>query len=181
MSAATGGRADSPIILTLQLDAAAMARFEAARRAHFPPSRTLVGAHLTLFHALPGALRAEIVATIAREAPAAPFPMAVDRLMPLGRGVAYGVSSATLLAFRERLARAFAGHLSGQDRERFRPHVTVQNKVSPAEARATLAALSADFAPFTVTAEGVQLWAYEGGPWAPLGVVSFARHTGDVG
>jgi hypothetical protein len=43
-----------PLVLTLGLDAIATARFEALRRAHFPPDRLVVGAHLTLFHALPG-------------------------------------------------------------------------------------------------------------------------------
>ena len=58
--------------------------------------------------------------------------------------------------------------LTRQDRQPFRPHVTVQNKVTPAEARRTLAGLAAGFAPFEAVGTGLALWAYRGGPWAPL-------------
>ena len=46
-----------PLILTLALDGATFAPLDALRRPHFPPERNLVPAHLTLFHALPGAER----------------------------------------------------------------------------------------------------------------------------
>lgn len=45
------------------------------------------------------------------------------------------------------------------------PHVTVQNKVAPQAARALLAELQAGFSPFTMRAEGLNLWRYLGGPW----------------
>ncbi|GAB5376119.1 MAG: hypothetical protein AcusKO_25810 [Acuticoccus sp.] len=64
--------------------------------------------------------------------------------------------------------------LTRQDREKFRPHITVQNKVSPQEAHATLDHLAATFTPFSATAEGLQLWWYRGGPWQPLAAVPFA-------
>ena len=38
--------------------------------------------------------------------------------------------------------------LTAQDRQGFRAHVTIQNKVTPEVARSTLAALSAVFTPF---------------------------------
>ena len=53
MAAAEDGH--DPLILTLMLDAGTQAWLEALRRAHFPPGRNLVPAHVTLFHALPGA------------------------------------------------------------------------------------------------------------------------------
>jgi len=93
--------------------------------------------------------------------------------VPLGRGVALRIASPTLLALRADLAARFRPFLTAPDRERFRPHVTVQNKVSRAQARRTLATLPARFAPFTATAEGLQLWRYRGGPWAPLAAVPF--------
>jgi hypothetical protein len=52
-----------------------------------------------------------------------------------------------------------------QDRQGFQPHVTVQNKVTPAEAQDLLRALQATFAPFAVQGEGLHLWRYLGGPW----------------
>lgn len=162
-----------PVILTLQLDAEAAAFFEAKRRAHFPPARNVIGAHLTLFHKLPGEDPGALLAAIAPVTRRPPFPMLVAGLMPLGRGVAYEIRSEALLALRKALAEPWREILTGQDREKFRPHVTVQNKVSPAEARETLDALAAEFAPFTATAEGLQLWHYRGGPWAPLAAVPF--------
>jgi hypothetical protein len=46
--------AADPLILTLGLDRASFERFEALRRAHFPPALNRVPAHVTLFHHLPG-------------------------------------------------------------------------------------------------------------------------------
>ena len=163
-----------PIILTLQLDGETTAFFESQRRAHFPAALNRIPAHLTLFHALPGAEERAVVAAVATAAQRHPFPVAVEGLMPLGRGVAYRLAAPPLLALRAELAQRFAPWLTRQDREAFRPHVTVQNKVSPQMARATEAHLSRDFVPFTAVAEGVQLWSYRGGPWAPLGAIAFA-------
>lgn len=49
----------------------------------------------------------------------------------------------------------------------------MQNKVTAEEARATLARLQAGFVPGEVTATGLALWAYAGGPWEPLGRFPF--------
>lgn len=164
----------APIIVTLQLDAASTAFFEAQRQAHFPAAINRVRAHLTLFHALPGDDPDAVLREIAAEAMRPSFPLAVTGLIPLGRGVAYRIESDTLLRLRERLASRFAGVLTRLDREKFRPHVTIQNKVAPASARALLQSLAADFAPLTATAEGLQLFWYRGGPWSPLAAVAFA-------
>ena len=166
-------RAD-PIILTLQFDSATADFFEHQREAHFPPALNRIPAHLTLFHALPGDDPEAILAAIAPHTRRPPFPVAVDALMPLGRGVAYRIASEPLLALRKALAEPWRDVLTRQDRERFRPHVTIQNKVTPDAARATLAALEAEFTPFTATAEGLQLWHYRGGPWSPLAAVPFS-------
>ena len=47
--------AAAPLIVTLKLDDAAQTYFNALRRQHFPPAINYLGAHLTLFHHLPGA------------------------------------------------------------------------------------------------------------------------------
>lgn len=164
----------NPIILTLQFDEASSAFFDAQRRAHYPPAINRTPAHLTLFHALPGEEPDAILRALAPHVRQPAFPVLVERLIPLGRGVAYGVASQRLLGLRRALAETWREALTRQDRERFRPHVTIQNKVTPQEARATLARLEASFAPFRATAEGVQLWWYRGGPWQPLAAVPFA-------
>ena len=60
---------------------------------------------------------------------------------------------------------SFGEVLTGQDRQGFRPHVVVQNKVSGGEAKELLGRMQVEFRPFTVRAEGLQLWRYLGGPW----------------
>lgn len=170
---ADGRPAAPPLILTLQFDEALTERFEAMRRSHFPAALNRIPAHLTLFHQLPGDEEARIVEILASVARRPAFPVSVTGLMPLGRGVAYVVEAPPLLALRRDLATRFAPWLVGQDRQRFRPHVTIQNKVTPAEARATLERLASDFAPFGGWAEGLQLWRYAGGPWRPAGAIPF--------
>jgi 2'-5' RNA ligase len=164
----------APLILTLAMDEASFAFFDRLRRRHFPPERNLIPAHLTLFHALPGAHRAAIVEDVAAAAAnLAPFPLAVTGLRPLGRGVAYTLASEPLGRLRARLATLWDGWLTPQDRGRHAPHVTVQNKADPAAARTLLAALAASFEPFTATATGLDLWHYRGGPWELAARFSF--------
>ena len=152
------------LILTLALDEASQARFDALRTAHFPPQRNHIGAHVTLFHALPDALAVrEDVRAAAAAVPA--FDVRVPRLRSLGRGVAYVLESEALTALRRDLAQGWDRLLTAQDRQWHAPHVTVQNKVRPEQARALLAELSADFAPYEVPATGLALWRYLGGPW----------------
>jgi hypothetical protein len=125
-------------------------------------------AHVTLFHALPGehidAVVADLVAAADREA----FDVAVTGLRFLGRGVAFTLESAELGALRAGLAAAWQPWLTPQDRQRHAPHVTVQNKVPPAVARALHERLLADFTPWTARARGLGLWRYLGGPWEPV-------------
>ena len=158
----------TPLIVTLLLDDAAQQRFERLRAAHFPPERLVVGAHVTLFHALPGEhlgiVRDEVRTAAARP----PFDVALTGVRFLGRGVAIDLDAPELTALRRALAGAFDPWLTRQDRQDrqwSRPHVTVQNKVDPAVARTLHAELSAAFVPETVTARGLGLWHYRGGPW----------------
>ena len=151
-------------IVTLKLDADSQAFFEVMRQKHFPPERNQIGAHLTLFHTLPStAETAEVLRWVAGQHAA--FTLQVTGLRSLGKGVAYTLRSAELLAVHAELAQAYAEHLSAQDRQRFMPHVVVQNKAQPAEARALLAELQGGFEPFAVRALGLELWNYLGGPW----------------
>ncbi len=56
---------------------------------------------------------------------------------------------------------------------RFSPHVTIQNKVTPEQARLLLTTLSATFTPFSIDALGVDLWYYRDGPWENAGFIQF--------
>lgn len=163
-----------PLIVTLQLDAPSTDYFNRLRAQHFPAALNHIGAHVTLFHKLPGEEERAVLEALAREARwRGPFAVRVPGLMRLGRGAAFRIDSEALLTVRASLAAAFEPWLSGQDREKFRPHVTVQNKVSPAQAEALYEHLSRGFIPFDAVAEGLQLWRYEGGPWSPVAAVAF--------
>ena len=157
------GEEAAPLVLTLGLDAATQAWLEALRQRHFPPDRNRVPAHVTLFHALPGGAAAEIRATLADEAAALP-PAAVTVGPPrlLGRGVALAIASPAIAALRARLAAAWQGWLTAQDRQPWRPHATVQNKVVPDEARALHRHLAAEAALRSARAEALLLWHYRG-------------------
>jgi 2'-5' RNA ligase len=163
-----------PLVVTLQLDCLTADYFDRLRAAHFPAAINYLKAHLTLFHNLPGDKeRAVLEAIGAAAASRAPFMVTVAGPMKLGRGTSFRIESVDLHALRVTLAQVFGAWLSKQDREKFRPHVTVQNKVAPQTAAALFDHLSRDFSPFTSIAEGLQLWRYEGGPWSPVAAFAF--------
>ncbi len=108
-----------PLVLTLQLDEAAQERFDALRRAHFPPERNHLQAHVTLFHALPAAYEDEVRADLRASAQRPAYDVDVVRVRSLGRGVAYDLRSPELAAQRGELARRWQPWLTPQDA---RPH-----------------------------------------------------------
>jgi 2'-5' RNA ligase len=156
----------APLILTLQFDERSFAFFDEQRRRYFPPKRNFIPAHLTLFHHLPGEhldnIQRDIAACASRQQP---FILDVTSLRPLGRGVAYNLASSDLAELRRELSQGWDEWLKPQDRQKHQPHVTVQNKVDPTQARALLEELTESFQPFQVTAMGLDLWWYRGGPW----------------
>jgi 2'-5' RNA ligase len=164
---------DEPLVVTLAVEDAVQHRWDDLRSRLFPAGRTQVGAHITLFHAVPGELQAEVRADLADVAGPA-FTLTVDRVLSLGRGAAYGLTAAELARRHRELQRRWWPHLTAQDRQPLRAHVTVQNKVTPEVARRTVDELRRDFAPSTVTACAFQLWAYAGGPWRALDRIEFA-------
>jgi len=160
------------LILTLQVDPEAQAHFETLRQRHFPPERNLIPAHLTLFHQLPDAAATiEILERLAEEQIV--FDVRVTGLRSLGKGVSYTLASQTLTSLHSRLARVFQDDLIAQDRQRFQPHIVVQNKVTPEAARALLAELQQGFVPSNIHAHGLDLWRYLDGPWEYLRAFPF--------
>ena len=165
---------DRPLVITLALDPRAQQRFDDERAAHFPAGRTAVGAHVTLFHAVPGVLEPAVRADLAHECARSSFAVAVTDVMALGRGAAYRLDAPELDDVHAGLRRRWSEHLTAQDRQRFRAHVTVQNKADVDTARRTVAQLRAAFHPFEAVATGLQLWRYDGGPWTALATFGFA-------
>ena len=165
---------DAPLVVTLQLDAASQERFDRLRRAHFPAERNHLHAHVTLFHALPGQQEHAVRDDLTEAAQRPPYDVRVTRVRSLGRGVAYDLRSDLLQEQRAALARRWAPWLTAQDARPHAAHVTVQNKVEPAAARALLEQLQAAFVPYDVTATGLALWRYLGGPWEPVETYRFS-------
>ncbi|KQS01436.1 hypothetical protein ASG11_17345 [Sphingomonas sp. Leaf357] len=167
--------AAAPIIVTALFGKGDATYFDGLRRAHFPPERNQLAAHLTMFHHLPPSLEVELKQRLAGETRGVPAPAArVAGLMSLGRGVAFRIESLELEDIRDRLRDAFASMLTPQDSAGWRPHVTVQNKVEPYQAKALQAALEVEFHPRPVAIAGLASWWYRGGPWEPLSRHMFA-------
>lgn len=160
------GTGTAPLILTAQFSPADQAWADTLRRDHFPPERNFVPAHITLFHHLPPGslteLKRMLVTQVRSDAP----PAQIDRLLSLGRGVALHVDCPGLVAIRAALSDRLHGLLVPQDQAQPRLHITVQNKVAPEVARATLGRLErAIRLPRPLAIASLNLWYYRGGPW----------------
>jgi 2'-5' RNA ligase superfamily len=167
----------TPIIVTALMGAADFGWADGLRRAHFPPKRNHIPAHISLFHHLPPARLGELTRMMRDLAAGPPPPARLSEVMMLGRGVAFRVESPDLLAMREQIAEAFQYDLIPQDQGTPRLHITVQNKVEPAVAKALHGTLSADFRPRPLTIAGLAAWHYLGGPWQLAAQIRFrGRH-----
>ena len=156
----------APFIVTAELPADLLAWSDALRRAHFPPERNWLKAHVTLFHAFAPSLREELLGLLGQYAGEYAPPRArIEGLMDLGGGTALAIRSPGMLAIRAAIAERFHGALTAQDRHPPRLHITIQNKVEPAIAKALLAQLAAGFQPRPLDISELVLWRYLGGPW----------------
>jgi 2'-5' RNA ligase len=148
------------------------------RRTHFPPERNQVPAHLTLFHHLPPDIAPELDRRLAAFAAAPPPRAMLSGVLDLGGGTAFRVESEALEELREDLAEALRGLLTPQDQARWRPHITIQNKVEPKEAKRLQQQLRATFEPRSLVIRGLTSWRYLGGPWEPVKAYTFRGKRG---
>ena len=130
-------------------------------------------AHLTLFRHLPPSAERELDGRIAAFVRSAPPRAEITGVMDLGEGTALRVESEALEDIRYDLALALQGLLTPQDQTPWRPHVTIQTKVEPREARRLQASLKAAFRPRPLAIRALATWLYRGGPWEPLKTYSF--------
>jgi 2'-5' RNA ligase superfamily len=153
------------LIVTADLSPPDFAWVDRLRRQHYPGERNTVPAHLTIFQTLaPSALdEARRQLSVASKRP--PPKATIAGMMDLGTGVAFRVVSEELDAIREELADHLHGLLSAQDSGGWRPHVTIQNKVKPREAKALLHELKRGFEPRALGISGLSLHRYLDGPW----------------
>jgi len=160
--------AGAPIIVTAVFGDGDNGWLQELRRAHYPPERNQVPAHLTLFHHLPPSVEDELSRRIAAIVAAPPPRAEVAGVIDLGGATALRIDSEELEEMRAELAEAFHGLLTPQDQASWRPHVTVQNKVESKEARRLQQQLRATFRPRPLSIKGLAAWRYLDGPWQPI-------------
>ena len=163
----SGDRRDTaPLILTAELPPDLHRWATDLRRTHFPPERNFLDAHVTLFHALPAQVEGELRGLLRQLAGEfGPVPARLEGVMSLGRGTALRLASPPLLDLRTGIAEHFRGMLTAQDTHPPRLHATIQNKVSPAAARALQAELAGLIPARDFVFPGMALFRYRGGPW----------------
>lgn len=156
---------NAPLIVTALLGSADFVWADGLRRAHFPPDRNQVPAHITLFHQLPPSILPELKDRVKRLAAGPSPPARIVDLLNFGNGVAFHIESERLMEMRDDLAEAFTGLLTPQDQARPRLHITIQNKVSSTEARALHQVIGVQYTGKRLAIEGLASWYYRGGPW----------------
>ena len=155
---------DAPLIVTAELPHDLHRWATGLRTQYFPPERNYLEAHVTLFHALPGQCLPEFRTVLKRiAAEEAPPAARLEGIMSLGGGTALKLSSPEMLHIRDRIADNFTGMLTRQDQHAPRLHVTIQNKVTSAQAKALQAELSVE--PRSLRFRAVAAHYYRGGPW----------------
>jgi 2'-5' RNA ligase superfamily len=164
----------APFIVTGELPGDVLAWADGLRRAHYPPERNKLAAHVTLFHSMAPSLREELRGVLGRfAAEFAPPRARIDGLMDLGSGTALLVRCTGLLAVRGAIADHFHGALTAQDRHEPRLHITIQNKVERPVARTLQAELTASLAPREFAFTGLGLHLYRQTHWESLGTWRF--------
>ena len=165
-----------PLILSLKLDQASFETFDSLRQQYFPPERNFLSAHVTLFHHLPDEQELSIKETLQNIcAETQPFSLSFPKLRFLGKGVAVEIESAELSQLRKALATKWNDWLTAQDKQGFRPHLTIQNKVAPEDARRLFDRLSFNWKMRDGAGEGALLWHYLEGPWKLVKEFPFAK------
>ena len=153
-------------ILTLKLNPELQFKVNALRRRYFPPSINYLDAHITLFHALPEAQIEEWSGDVESLAIKQNlFEVTIDQPYPLGRGVGLKVIAPDIPKLHRDLQSRWQNFLTPQDRQKRNAHVTIQNKVSPEEAKQTLRDLLEGWTPEHGFALGICIYEYLGGPW----------------
>jgi hypothetical protein len=163
----------APLLVTAELPPDVLAWADGLRRAHYPPERNRLRAHVTLFHALPPSVEDEVVQILSDLARRAPPLAQIDGLMKLGGGTALAVSCPEVIELHDMIADRLHGLLTLQDAKPLRLHVTIQNKVTPAAAKALQEKLRPGLQPIEFRFRGFGLYAWEDGLWREIRTIPF--------
>lgn len=164
-----------PLIVTLKISEPAYAYFNSLRHRYYPAALNIVPAHVSLFHNLPGeelnSIRCSL-RTLCTQTPALALSAIAPRL--LGNGISIAVEGKTLLTCQKQLSVLWNEWLTPQDRQGYRPHITIQNKVSKEHALDSFAQIEKTFLPVVFTGDGINLWSYLNGLWGFVDSFPFA-------
>lgn len=154
------------MLVTAELPLDILAWADDLRRAHYPPERNRIAAHVTLFHGLTPSAEREIRAALAQAASTHAPPQAqIAGIMPLGGGTALKVVSLGMVAIHRELADMFHGLLTRQDSHPLVLHITVQNKVTQEAAKGLQETLKRTLEPRKFAFPGLLLHEYRDGMW----------------
>ncbi len=156
----------NPFIVTAALPPDIFQWVDGLRKEHFPPERSHLHAHVTLFHALAPSLFDEVQTVfpaIVREF--SPPKARISGLLDFGKGTAVRVESSGMDTVRQSIAERFHGSLTAQDLHEPRLHITIQNKVSADQAKALQRQLDGTFPLTELHFPALELHIYRDGPW----------------
>lgn len=103
------------------------------------------------------------------------FSMKADSVVSIGQGTVIKIVASPLNLLHQQFQEKWYAFLTMQDKQKLWPHITIQNKVMPAEARKLQLTFRDMFEPFVFSASGLQLWKYLGGPWQAVGQFEFLK------
>lgn len=166
-------RSGTPLLVTAELPLDVLAWADALRRKHYPPERNRLRAHVTLFHALPPSVEAELVQVLSSLSRRAAPPAWVNGLMKLASGTALAIDSPPMVELHDQISGRLHGLLTQQDTRPLRLHITIQNKVAMEAARALQAELEPAIRPIAFRFRGFGLYAWERGLWREIRVIPF--------
>lgn len=161
----SGGSGGAPLLVVAELPADVFAWAQALRQAHYPPARNRMGAHVTLFHGLPPSAEMHVRGLLSALSRRPPPDATIRGLMDLGRGTAFAIDSPGMAHLHEEMAERLHGLIQQKDARPLRLHITIQNKVAPADARALQAAMTPSFEQRAFRFRGFGLYSWTGEIW----------------
>ena len=151
------------LIVTLKIEANRQVFFEEKRKFYYPNYCNFVPAHLTYFHAAPN--NELFLNSLKAVADIQQILMETECILPFNNGMAYAAKNDYLQRLHAVLQQNFIKDFSGKDRKIWKPHITIQNKVTTYKAKKNYQELSANFEPFTFKAEGFNVYEYANKKW----------------
>jgi 2'-5' RNA ligase len=156
--------ATQALIITLAIDNQSQEYFTKLRNTYFPAWCNYLEAHITLFHRLPPDVPL-ITDTVEKFSRRKAFTLGITGIKNMGNGVAFTVQPGETDEIHKGMRLAFDVYLTGKDRKKIWPHITIQNKVTAWKAQQTAEMLTSNFTPFSIEAIGFSLWKFNKGPW----------------